>query len=84
MAEIEQEFNIENDEDIDVVFEIKTSPTKMSEIDDDVGYAKDLNLTNLQNQVDNFQLAEDTEMTNIVTIIQNCADNLIDLTEIEI
>jgi hypothetical protein len=84
MAEIEQEFNIEDDDNFDVIFEINTSPTKISELDDDVGFATDLNLTNLQKQVDNFQQAEDTEMTNIVAILQNCADNLIDLTEIEI
>lgn len=84
MAEIEQEYNIEDDDNFDVIFDINTSPTKISELDDDVGFATDLNLTNLQNQVDNFQQAEDTEMTNIVAILQNCADNLIDLTEIEI
>lgn len=84
MAEIEQEFNIEDDDNFDVIFEINTSPTQLSELDDDIGIAKNADLTELQTQVNNFQTSEDTEMTNIVEIIQRCADNLIDLTEIEI
>lgn len=42
------------------------------------------NNASINARIESLENAEDTEMTNIVEIIQRCADNLIDLTEIEI
>lgn len=78
------QYSIDDEDNFDVTLKVYANPDKLSELQDDIGVAKNVDLTELQTQVNNFQQAENTEMTNIVTIIQDCANNLIDLTEIDI
>ena len=83
-SSVTTEYNMINGNYFNSQFNINMYPQNMSELNDDIGLAQNINLIALQTQVNNFQTSEDTEMTNIVEIIQRCADNLIDLTEIEI
>ena len=74
-------YNVEDDDcEINPTFRIETSPTKISELEDDVGIASDTDLSALQLQVNLFQQAEANEMINIVDIMRRCTENMIDLT----
>lgn len=65
----------------EITIEFNMAPDKLSQLEDDVQLES--RLTSLSETLNTLMQSEDTEMTDIVTLINQRTDNFIDLTEEE-
>ena len=80
MEEITAKFTVPSGEDEEIVkatFNIETSPTKLSELEDNINL--DSRFSVLTNEINTLKTSEDTEMTDIVALIERRTENMIDL-----
>lgn len=79
MDEITARYTVPDTEEevVTATFSIETSPTKLSELEDNINL--DSRFTVLTNEINTLKTSEDTEMTGIVALIECRTENMIDL-----